>query len=49
MSVECTCGCGKDSYTVLREIMRSGSLNEDQAEDQLIRANAARDALKEEA
>ena len=48
MSVECNCGCGKDSYTVLREIMRTG-LNEDQAEDQLIRANAARAALKGEA
>lgn len=38
----CNCGCGKDRATVIREIMRSGSLNEDQAADQLLRANAAR-------
>ena len=38
----CTCGCGKDRATVIREIMTAGCLNEDQAECQLDLANRAR-------
>lgn len=42
MSDGCNCGCGKDRATVVREIMRTECLNEDQADDRLSMANAVR-------
>ncbi|KIA73458.1 hypothetical protein ANMWB30_23850 [Arthrobacter sp. MWB30] len=43
----CTCGCGKDRATVIREIMPTESLNEEQASDRLVQANAYRASQKQ--
>ncbi len=44
MSDGCTCGCGKARNIVIREIMGTECLNEEQADARLDAANAARKA-----